>query len=107
MKYLFIGGTGIISSVCVELAAARGHELFILNRSVSTKYPLPEGVTLLKGDIHADEAHLASLIAGHRFDAVVDYIAFIPNDIERTCVSSVAEQTNLCSSVRRLHIRSL
>ncbi len=83
MKILFIGGTGIISSACAEIAAARGHELFILNRSVSTKYPLPDGTTLLKGDIHSDEAHLASLVAGHRFDAVVDYIAFTPHDIER------------------------
>ena len=83
MKYLFIGGTGIISSACADLSIARGHELFVLNRSASTKYSLPEGATLLKGDVHADEAHLASLLADHRFDAVVDYIAFIPNDIER------------------------
>jgi len=83
MKTLFIGGTGIISSACASLVVERGHELFILNRGVSTKYPLPKGATLLKGDIHANEAHLASLMAGHHFDAVVDYIAFTPNDIER------------------------
>jgi len=83
MKFLFIGGTGILSSACADLAIARGHELFVLNRSLSKKYPLPEGVTLLTGDIHADEAHLASLVAGHRFDSVVDYIAFTPSDIER------------------------
>jgi len=83
MKLLFIGGTGIISSACSDLALSRGHELFILNRGVSTKYPLPEGATLLKGDIHGDESHLSSLLADHRFDAVVDYIAFSPQDIER------------------------
>lgn len=83
VKILFIGGTGIISSACAELAISRGHELFILNRSASTKYPFPEGATLLKGDIHADEAHLASLTADHHFDAVVDYIAFTTQDIER------------------------
>jgi nucleoside-diphosphate-sugar epimerase len=83
MKILFIGGTGIISSACADLAISRGHELFILNRSVSTKYPFPDGATLLKGDIYADEAHLASLVADHHFDAVVDYIAFSPHDIER------------------------
>jgi len=83
MKLLFIGGTGIISSACSDLAMSRGHELFILNRGVSTKYPLPGGATLLKGDIHGDEAHLSSLLADHRFDAVVDYIAFSPQDIER------------------------
>ena len=83
MKTLFIGGTGVISSACADLAIERGHDLFILNRSTSTKYPFPEGATLLKGDIHADEAHLASLIADHHFDAVVDYIAFTVEDIER------------------------
>lgn len=83
MKVLFIGGTGIISSACSELALSRGHELFILNRSVSTKYPLPEGATFLKGDFYADESHLTSLLNAHHFDAVVDYIAFAPQDIER------------------------
>lgn len=83
MKILFVGGTGILSSACAELAVARGHELLILNRGTSTKYQLPEGATLLKGDVHGDETALASLIAGHRFDAVVDYIAFTPHDIER------------------------
>ena len=83
MKLLFIGGTGLISSACSDLAVARGHELFILNRSASTKYPLPDRATLLQADIHADEARLASLLAGHRFDAVADFLAFTTKDIER------------------------
>jgi nucleoside-diphosphate-sugar epimerase len=83
MKILFIGGTGIISSACSDLALSRGHELFILNRSVTTKFPLPAGVNLLKGDIHEDETHLTALLADHHFDAVVDYIAFSPFDVER------------------------
>jgi len=41
MKILFIGGTGLISSACSDIVAARGHELFLLNRSVSRKYPVP------------------------------------------------------------------
>ena len=83
MKILFIGGTGLISSACSELAVERGHELFILNRSISTKYPIPNGATLIKGDVHADGTHLATLLAGHRFDAVVDFIAFTVEDVER------------------------
>ena len=83
MKILFIGGTGLISSACSELVRAGGHELFILNRSASTKNPLPDGATLLKGDIHTDETQLASLLADHHFDVVVDWIAFTVNDIER------------------------
>lgn len=83
MKILFIGGTGIISSACSILALARGHELFLLNRSVSTKIPVPQGATVLQADVHTEEARLAQLLASHHFDAVVDYIAFTVDDIER------------------------
>jgi nucleoside-diphosphate-sugar epimerase len=83
MKILFIGGTGIISSACSMLAIARGHELFLLNRSVSKKYPAPDGATVLQADVHADENRLARLLADQHFDAVVDYIAFTADDIER------------------------
>lgn len=83
MKLLFIGGTGLLSSACSELAVARGHELFLLNRCASTKYPAPKGAAILQADVYADTAPLAGLLAGHRFDAVVDFIAFTVNDIER------------------------
>lgn len=83
MKFLFIGGTGLISSACSDLAVARGHELFILNRSVSKKYPAPQRSSVLRADVYADEAALAGLLAGHRFDAVVDFIAYTANDVER------------------------
>lgn len=83
MKLLFIGGTGVISSACSDLAIERGHELFLLNRSVSTKYPAPKYATILQADIHADQQYLTALLAGHHFDAVVDFIAFSPQDIER------------------------
>jgi nucleoside-diphosphate-sugar epimerase len=83
MKILFIGGTGLISSACSELAVARGHQLFILNRSVSAKHPLPKGATLLQGDVHADASRLSALLAGRHFDAVVDFIAFTVEDVQR------------------------
>jgi nucleoside-diphosphate-sugar epimerase len=83
MKLLFLGGTGLISSACSDLAIARGHELYLLNRSTSTKYPTPTGATLLRADLHADETQLAGLLDSHRFDAVVDFMAFTADDIER------------------------
>lgn len=83
MKILFIGGTGIISSACSDLSVARGHELFILNRSISKKYPIPPGATVLQADVYRDEARLAKLLANQHFDAVVDYLAYTVNDIER------------------------
>jgi nucleoside-diphosphate-sugar epimerase len=71
MKVLFIGGTGLISSACSELALERGIDLYILNRSQSAKYPLPAGAKLLMGDVHGDEPGLARLLAGHEFEAIL------------------------------------
>jgi nucleoside-diphosphate-sugar epimerase len=83
MRFLFIGGTGLISSACSDLAVARGHELFVLNRGVSARYSIPSGALFLKGDIHVDPAAISRLLAGLHFDAVVDFVAFTPDDIER------------------------
>lgn len=83
MKILFIGGTGTISSACSDLVLERGHELFLLNRSITTKYPVPEGAAVLQADVYAEEARVAKLLADQHFDAVVDYIAYTVDDIER------------------------
>jgi nucleoside-diphosphate-sugar epimerase len=83
MKILFIGGTGLISSACSELAVERGHDLFVLNRGRSDKHAVPQGAQLLVADIHRDSATCAALLHGHRFDAVVDWIAYTPDDVER------------------------
>lgn len=83
MKILFIGGTGLISSACSDLVLQRGHDLWLLNRAVSHKYPLPQGARLLTGDVHGDEAALTRLLDGLSFDAVVDWIAYTPADVER------------------------
>jgi len=42
VKVLFIGGTGLISSACVELAVARGIDVVLLNRGNATRPPRPE-----------------------------------------------------------------
>ena len=83
MRVLFIGGTGLISSACAELALQRGHELTLLNRSSSRKYPAPQGARVIAADVHDDPGRLRGLLADQRFDAVVDFIAFDAADIER------------------------
>ncbi len=80
MKILFIGGTGIISSACSELALQRGHELFLLNRGRSVR-PAPPGAKILTGDIR-DPASARAALAGHSFDAVVDWIVYTPDQVE-------------------------
>jgi nucleoside-diphosphate-sugar epimerase len=83
MKLLFIGGTGLISSACAELAVQRGHSLTLVNRSVSKKYPVPDGANVVTTDIHDDGQHLAEALKGQSYDAVVDFLAFTVKDIER------------------------
>jgi len=78
VKVLFIGGTGIISSACSALAVQQGIDLYVLNRGQSTR-PLPEGVKVLRGDIN----DASSVLADHSWDAVVDWIAFHPNQVQR------------------------
>ncbi len=83
MRLLFIGGTGLISSACSEIALARGHELYVLNRGQSPKYALADGARLLQADIRGDQAEVRRLLAGLHFDAAVDFIAFSADDIDR------------------------
>jgi nucleoside-diphosphate-sugar epimerase len=83
MKVLFIGGTGLISSASSELAIQRGIELVILNRAQSRKYDVPAGARLITGDVRGDRGAILDTLKGERFDAVVDWIAFTPEDIER------------------------
>lgn len=80
MNVLFIGGTGIISSACVELAAARGINVVLLNRGHGTR-PIPPNVPVLQGDIRDKEA-TAQLLKGKTFDVVADFVAFTPEHIE-------------------------
>jgi nucleoside-diphosphate-sugar epimerase len=83
LKVLFIGGTGLISSACSDLALERGHELFILNRSQSGKYPLPAGAQFLRADVHGRLEDLKQTLGNLQFDSVVDWIAYTPDDVER------------------------
>lgn len=81
MKVLFIGGTGIISSASSQLCLDRGIDLYLLNRGQS-KRPIPEGAKVLTGDINDLDSAKAAL-GNHDFDAVVDWVAFHPNQVQR------------------------
>lgn len=81
MKVLFIGGTGNISSACSELAISRGIDLYHLNRGVSASIRKVEGVKTIIADIRNFQ-ETQQAIAGHHFDAVVDFIAFVPEHIQ-------------------------
>jgi nucleoside-diphosphate-sugar epimerase len=80
MKVLFIGGTGNISKECSMLALERGIDLYHLNRGQSHVKIL--GVKTLVADFK-NQAEVSRLIEGHFFDAVVNFIAYVPEDIQR------------------------
>ena len=80
MKVLFIGGTGIMSSACAQLAVERGIEMYMLNRGRSQR-PVTEGAHVIHGDIRAAEA-TAAVFKGHVFDAVVDWVAYTPEQVQ-------------------------
>lgn len=82
MKVLFIGGTGIISSACTELAVQQGIDLYLLNRGKSSRRPAPTGAKILTGDINDPDSAQAA-IEGHNFDAVVNWVAFLPDQVKR------------------------
>lgn len=81
MKALFIGGTGTISTAISQLLVAQGWDLTLLNRGTHQDRLTP-GSRILQGDI-ADEVRIAQLLAGQKYDVVVDFIAYVPEQIRR------------------------
>jgi nucleoside-diphosphate-sugar epimerase len=80
MKVLFVGGTGIISSACSELAIQQGIELYLLNRGKSIR-PMAKGAIHLQGDIRQPDTVITAL--GNRsFDVVVEWVAFTPEQVK-------------------------
>lgn len=81
MKVLMIGGTGLISSAVTELALEKGIDLYLLNRG-TTPLPEHERLTVFQADINDREA-VRRVLDGHRFDSVVNFIAFTVDHVER------------------------
>jgi nucleoside-diphosphate-sugar epimerase len=80
MKVLFIGGTGVISSACSDLALSKGIELYLLNRGKSIR-PTTSGVKTLQADIRAPDS-VAKALKNIQFDAMVEWMAFTPDHVK-------------------------
>ncbi len=81
MKILFIGGTGTISSAITQQLATTEHELWLLNRG-NRKSEVPGNVKQIIADIN-DEEEVLRQLGDMRFDAVCDFIGFVPAQVER------------------------
>jgi nucleoside-diphosphate-sugar epimerase len=82
MKALFIGGTGTISTEISKKLAREGHDLYLINRGKRNHLLASFDINYLTCDIN-DEDKVAQLIDEHEFDVVVDFIAFVPHQLER------------------------
>jgi len=91
LKILFIGGTGVISSACSQLAVENGIDLYLLNRG-ETKREIPANAKILIGDIR-DKNSVKNVINDLHFDAVVNWIAFVPEHVQ-TDIDLFKEKTN-------------
>lgn len=98
MRVLFIGGTGNLSTACTAEAIRRGMEVVHLNRGT---HPEKEqaGVSVIKADIR-DARATAAALRGWHFDAVVQFLAFTPEQVRADIeiFSGMTDQYVLISS---------
>jgi nucleoside-diphosphate-sugar epimerase len=81
LKVLFIGGTGVISSACVQEAVTSGYiDLTVLNRGQSAG-TLPEEVTAVRADVRNPRS-VHDALDGLDFDSVVDWVAFTTDHVQ-------------------------
>ena len=76
-----IGGTGTISSAITRQLAESDNELWLLNRG-SRKNEVPNNVKQIIADID-DEKEVLRQIGDTQFDAVCEFIGFLPSQVER------------------------
>lgn len=76
-SYLMLGGTGTISTGCVEYLRHTCH-VTCLNRGSRA---LPEGVEQIVCDVN-DEAAVASVMKDRYYDVVVDFLTYTPEQAE-------------------------
>lgn len=81
MKILIIGGTGTISSAITRQLVEKGHELWLINRG-NRSSEIPAEAKLIKVDIN-DEEEVLRHIGDNQFDAVCEFIGFLPSQVER------------------------
>ncbi len=81
MKILLIGGTGTISSSITRQLAETEHEVYLLNRG-NRNAEVPGNVNIINADAN-NEAEVAEKIQGMSFDAVCQFIGFVPEQVER------------------------
>ncbi|EFH89539.1 NAD-dependent epimerase/dehydratase family protein [Ktedonobacter racemifer] len=73
MKLLLLGGTAFLGRHIVESALARGHEVTIFHRGKTRPGLFPQVEEIL-----GDREHDLHLLAGRKWDAVIDTCGYVP-----------------------------
>lgn len=102
MKVLFIGGTGNISAAVSRLCLKSGVDLYLLNRG-QRKIEI-KGAKNIYADV-SDFRSISTALNGHKWDAVVNWIAFEVEDLMRDfeLFSNTTEQYIFISSASVYH----
>jgi nucleoside-diphosphate-sugar epimerase len=80
LRVLFLGGAGMIGSACAAEAVSTGIELTVVTRNDPGRWPVPEGARHLRADVRDPDA-LRTALAGHDFDAVVNWVGYAPANV--------------------------
>jgi len=78
----------------------RGIDLYVLNRGSTQQRPLPEQATVLRADIR-DRTAVAEALGRREFDAVVNWVAFTPDQVQADIDLLRGGPPSTCSSARR------
>jgi nucleoside-diphosphate-sugar epimerase len=81
MNALIIGGTGTISTDVVKFAVAQGWDITLINRGRRSG-SIPPGAEHIECDAR-DEGAVKKALEGRCFDAAVNFIGFLPEQIEQ------------------------
>ena len=76
-----MGGTGNISTACVELALVRGYEVTTLNRG-NTEARFSRSVHSIQGDRN-DAALLSQVASEVQYDVVADFIGYTADQVDK------------------------
>jgi nucleoside-diphosphate-sugar epimerase len=100
MKVLIIGGTGTISTGITNQLLARGDDVTLYNRG-RREAEIREGAAMMRGDRKAYAAFEAQMAEAGTWDAVIDMVAFEPEDVESAlrALTGRTAQYIFCSTV--------
>lgn len=100
MKYLIIGGTGLISTPMTRFLLERGEDVTLYNRGQHAER-FPQGVKLIHGDRTDFKAFENQMSMAGTFDFVIDMICYRPEEAQSDIAAfkGKIDQLIFCSTV--------